>query len=182
MAYLRPTREEVATFRSRERSAEFALSAVERTPDQRVVSIWWLRVSERKLLWGAIPKPSQQLTVNAHGANLTAANRTWTAITGGSREDQVSDTKKLVRGELEECRGVYEQPASGEARMFTSIGVPELLVVVVAAVLIVWPAAQVCRKAGFSPWLGIAAAIPGANIILLWFLALAEWPTRRRGA
>jgi hypothetical protein len=28
----------------------------------------------------------------------------------------------------------------------------------------------------------IAAAIPGANIVLLWFLAPAEWPARRAAA
>ena len=65
--------------------------------------------------------------------------------------------------------------------MFVSVGMPELLIILVSVVLIILPAARICRKAGFSRWLGIAAAIPGANIVLLWFLALAEWPALRRG-
>ena len=67
--------------------------------------------------------------------------------------------------------------------MFGSIGMPELFIVLVvgavSAILVIWPAARVCAKAGYSPWLGIAAVIPVANVILLWFLALAEWPARR---
>jgi len=63
--------------------------------------------------------------------------------------------------------------------MFGSLGLPELLILVVIAVAVVWPASRVCAKAGFSPWLGLATLIPGANILLLWFLALAEWPRNR---
>jgi hypothetical protein len=60
--------------------------------------------------------------------------------------------------------------------MYGSLGLPEILVVVVIAAAVIWPASRVCAKAGYSPWLGLAAFIPGANILLLWFLALAEWP------
>ena len=67
--------------------------------------------------------------------------------------------------------------------MFGSIGMPELVVLlvvgVVSAVVVIWPAARICAKAGYSPWLGIAAVIPVANVVLLWFLAWAEWPERR---
>jgi energy-converting hydrogenase Eha subunit B len=62
--------------------------------------------------------------------------------------------------------------------MFGSLGLPELLVLVVIAAAVVWPASRVCAKAGYSPWLGLAALVPGANILLLWFLALAEWPRK----
>ena len=64
--------------------------------------------------------------------------------------------------------------------MFGSLGLPEVLVIVIAA-LVIWPAARICAKAGYSPWLGVALIIPGANILLLWFLALAEWPIHRTG-
>jgi hypothetical protein len=56
--------------------------------------------------------------------------------------------------------------------MFVSIGVVELLVVLLIAAAIIWPSARICAKAGYLPWLGIAAVVPGANILLLWFLAL----------
>jgi energy-converting hydrogenase Eha subunit B len=67
--------------------------------------------------------------------------------------------------------------------MFGSLGVPELLVLVVvgavSAIIVIWPAARICAKAGYSPWLGLAVVIPIANVLLLWFLAIAEWPQRR---
>jgi energy-converting hydrogenase Eha subunit B len=67
--------------------------------------------------------------------------------------------------------------------MFGSLGVPELLALVVvgavSAIIVIWPAARICAKAGYSPWLGLAAVIPIANLLLLWFLAIAEWPQRR---
>ncbi len=60
---------------------------------------------------------------------------------------------------------------------------PELLILAIVAVLggvvMIYPATRICRKAGFSPWLGIGIMIPIANLMLLWFLALAEWPARR---
>ena len=63
-----------------------------------------------------------------------------------------------------------------------SVGLPELLVVIaiiVSLLLVVWPAARICRRTGFSPWLGILAAVPVANIVLLWFIALAAWPSSK---
>lgn len=70
--------------------------------------------------------------------------------------------------------------------MLRNVGIAELLVVlfvaIIAALVVIWPASRICAKAGYSPWLGVAAGIPGANILLLWFLALAEWPARRAAA
>jgi hypothetical protein len=63
--------------------------------------------------------------------------------------------------------------------MFESLGFPEILVLafttVVYGVCIGVPAGIICRRAGHSPWLGIVALIPVANIGLLWFLATAPW-------
>ena len=57
---------------------------------------------------------------------------------------------------------------------------PERLVVSLIALagiaIVAWPAARICRRAGFSPWLGIVALIPFANLVLLWFMAIAPWP------
>ena len=64
------------------------------------------------------------------------------------------------------------------------IGLPEVLVVgflVVMAFMVIFPAATVCRRLGFSPWLGVLAVIPLANVILLWFIALAQWPRVQSG-
>ena len=59
------------------------------------------------------------------------------------------------------------------------IGLPEILVVSVFLLIwatVVWPAARIARRLGFTPWLGLLAVIPMVNLILLWFVALAEWP------
>ncbi len=59
------------------------------------------------------------------------------------------------------------------------LGFPELLIVTAILVMLavlVWPAARICRRAGFTPWLGLLILIPLANLILLWYVALARWP------
>jgi energy-converting hydrogenase Eha subunit B len=66
--------------------------------------------------------------------------------------------------------------------MFGSFGLQELLIVVVVAALIVWPATRICSKAGYTSWLGLLIVVPLANVVLLWFLALADWPRLKPGA
>jgi hypothetical protein len=41
---------------------------------------------------------------------------------------------------------------------------------------VVWPAVHICKRLGLSPWLGALAIVPIANLLLLWFVALARWP------
>ena len=63
-----------------------------------------------------------------------------------------------------------------------NIGMPELILIsalCLSVVTVVWPTCLICRRAGFSPWLGVVAIVPIANIVFLWFLALAEWPAAR---
>ena len=63
-----------------------------------------------------------------------------------------------------------------------SVGPPELVVIaliVSMALLVVWPAARICERAGLSRWLGLLAIVPIANVVLLWFVAMAPWPARR---
>jgi hypothetical protein len=64
------------------------------------------------------------------------------------------------------------------------IGMPELIVVcgiAAMALVVIWPASTICRRVGLSPWLGVLAAVPIANVLLLWFVALAEWPRAQTG-
>jgi len=66
--------------------------------------------------------------------------------------------------------------------MFEPIGLPAVIVVLVMAAMalaVIWPAATICRRLGFSPLLGILAIVPLANLLLLWFVALAQWPRMR---
>ena len=63
-----------------------------------------------------------------------------------------------------------------------SVGPPELIVIALIAsmsLFVVWPAARICQRAGFSRWLGMLAIVPIANVLLLWFVAMAPWPARR---
>lgn len=60
-----------------------------------------------------------------------------------------------------------------------------LVIVIISSLVLVWPAARICRRAGFSPWLGVLAAVPVMNVVLLWFVAFSPWPAvppSRRGA
>ena len=55
------------------------------------------------------------------------------------------------------------------------IGMPELTVIAfmaTMALVMIWPAATICRRLGFSPLLGVLIVVPVANVILLWYLAL----------
>ena len=63
--------------------------------------------------------------------------------------------------------------------MLGSLGLPELLVIVVLIGVIIWPATRICAKAGYPPLLGLVAIIPIGNVFLLWFLAFSEWPALR---
>ena len=62
------------------------------------------------------------------------------------------------------------------------IGIPELLVVLAISamsLIIVWPAMRICRRVGFPLWLGVLAIVPLANVLLVWFVAYAEWPLEK---
>ena len=60
------------------------------------------------------------------------------------------------------------------------LGLPELLIIFIIAVIlplaVVWPAMRICKRAGFSQWLGLLIVVPLANILLLWFVAFSPWP------
>jgi hypothetical protein len=48
-------------------------------------------------------------------------------------------------------------------------------VALISATVIIWPAAVICRRTGYSPWLGLIAIVPLAQIALLWFVAFSPW-------
>jgi len=63
------------------------------------------------------------------------------------------------------------------------LGVPELVIIFLLSLTtlaFIWPAMRICRRAGFSQWLGLLIVIPLANIFLLWFIAFSEWPALPR--
>ena len=54
-----------------------------------------------------------------------------------------------------------------------------LLGLVLTAVMI-WAYCRICSKAGYCWALGLLMLVPVANLILLLFLAFAEWPIERQ--
>ena len=63
--------------------------------------------------------------------------------------------------------------------MSASLGLSELLIIVVIAACTVLPASLICSKAGYPRWLGALAILPVINVVLAFFLAFVEWPIQR---
>jgi hypothetical protein len=65
------------------------------------------------------------------------------------------------------------------------LGLPELLIILMITIIlplaVVWPAMTICRRAGFSQWLGLLIIVPLANILLLWFIAFSPWDVTESG-
>lgn len=54
-----------------------------------------------------------------------------------------------------------------------------LTFVAIPLALIVWPSIRIVRRLGLPTWLGILAAVPVANLIVLWVVAYSPWPRVR---
>ncbi len=51
----------------------------------------------------------------------------------------------------------------------------------VFGVFVVVPVWRICQKAGYSGWLSLLVFVPLVNLLLLYYLAFAEWPLVRKG-
>ena len=51
-----------------------------------------------------------------------------------------------------------------------------LLVFIAGFVVVILPYWRIFSKAGFNGWLGLAMIVPVVNIIMLYYLAFAQWP------
>lgn len=58
-------------------------------------------------------------------------------------------------------------------------GIVELIIIGAMSTLIIVPFWMICSKAGFPGWISLAILFPVLNIVLLFFLAFAEWPALR---
>lgn len=47
------------------------------------------------------------------------------------------------------------------------------------AIVVVTPVWRICQRAGYSGWLGLLILLPVLNLLLLYFLAFAEWPVEK---
>jgi hypothetical protein len=63
--------------------------------------------------------------------------------------------------------------------MLRSIGLPELLVILIMgmllSVIVVIPYWKIFSKAGFSPWLALLMIVPGVSVVVLWVVAFSPW-------
>jgi hypothetical protein len=63
----------------------------------------------------------------------------------------------------------------------SNIGIAEFLVILIVvgllAAVVLIPYWRIFRKAGFQPVLSLLMVIPLVNIITLYYLAFAEWPS-----
>ncbi len=57
-----------------------------------------------------------------------------------------------------------------------TLGAPELIVILAVVIVPFW---KIFAKAGFSAWLSLTLIVPLVNIIMLFYLAFAEWPVYR---
>lgn len=53
------------------------------------------------------------------------------------------------------------------------------VILLLALLLTVFPFWRIFGKAGFSPLLSLSMLVPVVNIIMLYYLAFAEWPRQR---
>jgi hypothetical protein len=63
--------------------------------------------------------------------------------------------------------------------LMRSIGIPELLVILLVATLYVYPLCRIAKRMGYAGIIGVLAFIPGLNLILAYVLAFANWPVLR---
>jgi hypothetical protein len=61
-----------------------------------------------------------------------------------------------------------------------NIGVPELLLLLLFFIFVVLPFWRIFGKAGFPPALALLMVVPLVNIVMLFVLAFASWPTLAR--
>lgn len=62
------------------------------------------------------------------------------------------------------------------------IGLPELIIIAIMGaigVVVILPYWKIFSKAGFSGWLSFSQIVPILNLIVLFYLAFAEWPILR---
>ena len=51
-----------------------------------------------------------------------------------------------------------------------------------AAIIAIIPFWRICDRVGLSPWLSLLLLIPLANVIFIYYVAFADWPSQAGGA
>ena len=50
------------------------------------------------------------------------------------------------------------------------------------AVIAVVPFWRLCGRVGYSPWASLMVLVPLVNLVFIYYLAFAAWPSDRKGA
>ena len=49
----------------------------------------------------------------------------------------------------------------------------------IGAIIAIIPFWRICDRVGLSPWLSLLLIVPLANIVFVYYVAFAEWPSQR---
>lgn len=60
------------------------------------------------------------------------------------------------------------------------MSIEQVAIVIVLFALVAWPASQILKRMGYSPWWGLLAPVTPFNLVGLWVLAYRDWPIRKR--
>ena len=60
-----------------------------------------------------------------------------------------------------------------------TVGLGEVLVLIVMLVALGFPFWRIAKKMGYPGVVGLIALVPGVNLLLVYFIALSEWPVLR---
>ncbi len=68
----------------------------------------------------------------------------------------------------------------------SNIGLPEILlilgiVIVFVIVFLLVPYWRIFKKAGFHPAFSLLMILPLVNVVMIYYLAFAEWPSLKQG-
>jgi hypothetical protein len=55
------------------------------------------------------------------------------------------------------------------------------LIILIGAIVVIYPSTRILRRAGFSPWWGVLMVVPLLNLVLMWVFAFAKWPKIQTG-
>ena len=61
----------------------------------------------------------------------------------------------------------------------SGVSIWQLIIICAIVALVFWPWYRIFSKAGFSGWLALLMFLPLVNLIMLFYLAFAEWPALR---
>ena len=56
------------------------------------------------------------------------------------------------------------------------LGLGEIIIMLLFGVIVVWPFWRIFSRAGFSGALALLLLVPLLNLMVIWYLAFAEWP------